>query len=135
MEMKKVWSSANIVPVPSGNDAVDVKNLFVQVKNAIVGFGHPVAASCNGTLVSESDVIAGPADIVTPLKDFARRTRRRCVGRVPPEGLLRRLCVEFNDAVYNKASFYVGGEFTGGSVNRRPRATDEVAVNRGPWWR
>lgn len=130
MEMKKVWSSANVVPSPRGNDAVDVKTLFVQIKNAIVGFGHPVEASCNGVLVSNKDVIVGPADIVTPLKD-GTGPRSWVVIRL---GAFYWLCVEFNDAAYNRATFFVGSEFTGGTLDQRPRAPDEVIVNRAPWW-
>lgn len=130
MEIKKTWSSANVIPSASGNDATDVKSLFVQVKNAIVGFGHPVTASCNGKVTSEKDLIVGPLDIVSPSKD-GKGPRSWIVLRL---GAFLQLCIEFGDYQYNRASFYVGVSFTGGTVKSRPHSADEVVINRTPWW-
>lgn len=131
MDIKKTWSAANFASLHgSGNDATDVKLLFVQIKNAIVGFGHPVKASCNGTIVSDGDVIVGPRDVVTPPKE-GPGPRTWVVIRL---SAFVELCVEFADYQYNRASFYVGGSFTGGDLNSRPRAEDEVIINRTPWW-
>lgn len=130
--IEKVWQWDGLnrsVPLSGSNATTQAKKVFIEIKAGLLAFPTlpwTVVGSCNAVAfgLDGVDRLLTTTDIVTS----SSGNRSWIVLRQPATGL--QICVEFNASSAVDATFVLSpsAQFTGGALNARPTATDEIVM-------
>lgn len=137
--LEKTWQfDLNLQNTISGDGAIDLNDIFIQIKNAMKGFGispWTVVGSSNSVSSNMAgiDLLVTTGDIV-----HAGATWSWIVLEQTGWNSGAQACFAFSSSTSDKQwidlVFSPGGLFTGGSTSARPTATDEVIVGINKYW-
>lgn len=138
--LEKTWQySLNLQNAIAGDGVIDIKDIFIQMKDAMVGFGSSpwtVVGSCNSgsANMSGTDLLIVPGDIVHPT--FFGPQFSWIVLEQPGWNSGAQVCFSFSAAGNYSidVTFSLGGLFAGGTTTARPTATDEVVIGVNEYW-
>lgn len=134
-QLAKTWQFNVNNPNPSlGSATANCKRLIRSIKNALTGFASSpwvVVSSCNGVMTSIGDLWVSDADIVCAVAN-----RSWIVLRQTGIAANFEICIDMNNADGRRATVVVSPSagFSGGAINARPTAPDEVVTLNSAAW-